>query len=130
MATEERPRRSEYRAFLLMLKIIPMLLALCTGVSTLLNCFGIDLEAFSYIGGVSLLTLAFLYIAAACFRFCAYHRMFLHYVLVVNMVNIYDTYVGLPVSNTVFVGIQVSLICLLLFIVLCLYLRRKLCFRH
>ena len=83
----------------LVLKFIPMLLALISLINTILSCFGIDVPALSYIGGVSLLPLLFLYLSSYVFRFCSYHRIFLHYVAVTEMINIIDYYWGFPISD-------------------------------
>ena len=34
----------------------------------------------SYVGGISVISLIFLYLTSYMFRFCKYHRMFLHYI--------------------------------------------------
>lgn len=81
------------------LKIIPMLLALTTLLNQILSYFGIDLEVLGYIGGVSLLPIIFLYLASYCFHFCNYHRMFLHYVVVCDILTLIDYYIGIPISS-------------------------------
>ena len=51
----------------------------------------------SYIGGISVIPLVFLYLASYMFRFCEYHRMFLHYIVFTWIINITDDYVGIPI---------------------------------
>ena len=110
-----------YKSMLFVLKIIPMLLALCDILNTLLYILGINLEVFSYIGGISVLTLIFLYLASYVFRFCSYHRMFLHYVTANNIISTIDYYyeIGLPYT------IYLITIGILLFGVLYGYLKEK-----
>ena len=81
-----------YKLTIYLLKIIPMCIAGCDILNTLFCFYGIDLPIFSYIGGISFLTLVFLYMASYVFRFCFYHRMFLHYVAINNIINIIDFY--------------------------------------
>lgn len=88
-----------YKIELYVLKIIPMLLALCSFLNTTLFYFGINLPILTYIGGVSFLTLGFLYLSSYVFKFCGYHRMFLHYILVVNIISYIDMEFGIEVSN-------------------------------
>lgn len=88
-----------YKTELYVLKIIPMLLALCSFLNTTLFYFGINLPILTYIGGVSFLTLGFLYLSSYVFKFCGYHRMFLHYILVVNIISYIDMEFGIEVSN-------------------------------
>ena len=88
-----------YKIELYLLKIIPMLLALCSFLNTILFYFGINLTILTYLGGVSFLTLGFLYISSYAFRFCSYHRIFLHYILIVNIISYIDMEFNIPISN-------------------------------
>lgn len=100
------------------IRVIPMLLALTAVLNTTLSYFDIVAPILSYIGGVSILPLAFLYLASYAFKFCAYHRMFLHYVTVNWALNIYDYYIGIPVSNKEVIMIYCILICIFMFLIL------------
>lgn len=91
--------RDLHRLLLFSLKVIPMLLALVSLLNTILSYMDIDVPLLSYIGGISLLPLLFLYLSSYAFRFCNYHRMFLHYVSVNWILNIYDYYIGIPLSD-------------------------------
>ena len=53
----------------------------------------------NYIGSISLLPILYLYFASYTFKLCEYYRMFLHYTIVINIINIYDYHIGLPVSD-------------------------------
>ena len=105
------------------LKIIPMLLALTTLLNQILSYFGIDLEVLGYLGGISLLPMIFLYLASYCFQFCNYHRMFLHYVVVCDILTLIDYYIGIPVSALLMLLIYLSIAGIALFIIL--YLHQK-----
>ena len=94
-----------YRIEVYMLKIIPMILSGVMLLNTILSFFYIETPILSYIGGVSLLPLIFLYISSYAFKFCLYHRLFLHYISLNWILNIIDYYIGIPVSNkTLFLG--------------------------
>ena len=126
MAKEERLRSKHlYKAVILVLKVIPMMLALFDIANTTCGFLGVECHWLSYFGGVSLLTLAFLYLASYVFRFCAYHRMFLHYILVTNTLSIIDYEFGLPLSDINLFRLHVILIGLLLFFVLYLHQHEK-----
>ena len=59
-----------YKLEIVLLKVIPMLLAGIYLSNTILSyVFNIDLIALSYIGGVSLLPLVFLYLSSYAFKF-------------------------------------------------------------
>ena len=107
-----------YKVTLGLLKIIPMLLATCDALNTLTCLLGYDLVILSFIGGVSFLTLAFLYLVSYVFRFCIYHRMFLHYILVNNIISTLEFTVGLPVSFLGLCCIFSINFCVFLFLIL------------
>lgn len=88
-----------YKIELYLLKIIPMLLALCSFLNTILFYFGVNLTILTYLGGVSFLTLGFLYVSSYAFQFCGYHRMFLHYILIVNIISYIDMEFNIPLSD-------------------------------
>lgn len=118
-----------YKITLIALKVIPMLLALCTAVNTIFALTDVNNAILSYIGGISLLPLLFLYLTSYVFRFCEYHRMFLHYILVTNIVNIYDFYIGIPLSDKGMIELYAVVACMFLFVILYLYRKEKCCKR-
>lgn len=123
MAVGEKLRNEQYKFFLVVLKTIPMLLAICHILNVMLAYFEIDLVFLSYIGSVSLLPMAFLYMASYVFRFCFYHRMFLHYIVMNNGLTIYDYYIGLPITDSLLFGLHIGIIGLFLFIILYRYVK-------
>lgn len=98
-----------------------MLIAGVYLLNTVLSYIGIDAPILSLIGGVSVLPVLFLYRASYSLGFCEYHRMFLHYVVISDIVAYYDMYVGIPVSDRTLFSINMVLAGLCLFVVL--YLR-------
>lgn len=100
-----------------------MLLALIAFLNTVLSYFDIDLVIWSYIGSVSLLPLIFLYMSSYVFKFCEYHRMFLHYVVVTNVLNVYDYYVGIPISDRELLVLHMIVAGISLFVILYLYVK-------
>lgn len=81
-----------YKICLIMIKAIPMCIAFVYLLNTLLSYFDIDLPILSTIGGTSILTLLLLYVLSITFKFCLYHRMFLHYILIEDIINYIDYY--------------------------------------
>lgn len=59
-----------------------MLLAFITLLNSILFYFNIDLVILSYIEEVSLITILFIYVTSYTFKFCEYHRIFLHYIVI------------------------------------------------
>lgn len=124
-AEKLRKDRILYRYELGLLKILPILIALICFINTLLSLFHIDLPVLSYLGGVSFIPLIFMYLSSYVFKFCEYHRMFLHYVVLDNILSIVDLYVGIPVIARIIVLIHIILFGICLFVILYLYLKSR-----
>lgn len=101
------------------------MLAILAILNTTLSYFYIDLPILSYIGGVSVLSLVFFYLASYVFKFCEYHRMFLHYITLNWVLNIIDYYWGIPISDKGMFLIYMMITGIFLFIILYLYLKTK-----
>ena len=120
---EEKLNKPLYKIELLLIKLIPILLALLTLLNVVLSYLNIDVELLSAIGGMSLLPWLFFYVSSFAFRFCIYHRMFLHYALVNNIISTLEFTVGLPVSFLGLCCIFSINFCVFLFLIL--YYRKK-----
>lgn len=112
------------------LKVIPMLLAVTTLLNQTLSFFNIDWEILGFLGGVSLLPMVFLYLASYCFKFCSYHRMFLHYVVVCDVITLYDYYVGIPISAVSLFLMNLIIAGITLFVVLYLHQKHVKCIKR
>lgn len=123
MAVEESLNKSLYKMELYLIKIIPMLFAGLSLLNTILSYFYIDIPLISYIGSVSILTLMFMYLSSYVFKFCIYHRMFIHYTSLNWVLNIIDYYIGIPLSNRGLFIFYMSLTGIFLFLIL--YLRNE-----
>ena len=129
VVAEKFPERRVYKLLIGTLKIIPMVLAITTMTGTLFSFFNINPSVLSFMGSVSLFPLIFLYLASYAFRFCIYHRMFLHYIVANNILVYADYFFGIPVSNISLFMIHSVIIGLFLFLVLYFYKREKCCRR-
>lgn len=120
---EESLNKSIYRIGLYLLKILPMLMAFLYLLNTVLSYFKIDYDAISYLAGVGIIPLIFLYVASYMFRFCSYHRMFLHYIVVNDIVCWVDYNYTLPVSDRGYLLLHFIIAGIFLFLVL--YLKKR-----
>lgn len=114
-----------YKIEILLLKTIPVLMAICSALNSILSYFDIEVVIWNYIGGVSLLPLIFLYLSSYVFKFCEYHRMFLHYLLITDIINVYDYHVGFPLDDLEYLCLHMIVTVISLFIILYLYMNRK-----
>ena len=123
MVVVEKSKRSEYKLLIIALKFIPILTALCYMSSTIFNYFGYNIEPLSNIGGMSLLTWLFIYLASIVFNFCSYHRVFLWYIFIDDIFNIIDYYITIPISTDNILMLHNIFIGITLFTVLILYVK-------
>lgn len=79
------------------LKLIPMLLAGLQGLNTIISYFGIHIKAFAHCFVFCLI--GFVYVASYLLKFCEYHRMFLHYIVIIYIINCIDYYIGIPIDD-------------------------------
>lgn len=100
-----------------------MLLALIALLNSILSYIGIDITVLSYIGGTSLLPIIFLYLTSYVFNFCIYHRMFLHYIVITDCINIYDYYIGIPLKDLQMLCLYMIVTGIFLFLILYLYVK-------
>ena len=125
MGVEENSLKSKhlYKVELYLLKIMPILLAAIYLINTVLSYYDIIVPALTYIGGLSFIPLVFMYISSYVFKFCSYHRMFLHYIVVNDSINLIDYYYTIPISDWKLFIIQMSIAGIALFIILYLYVK-------
>lgn len=124
MVREEKCVRSKslHKLLIIVIKYIPMTISMFYILNTILCWLGIDAPVLSNIAGVSLFTWLFIYLSSVIFQFCIYHKMFLYYILIEDLLNIYDFYFGIPISNVKILEIHSVLIGILLFSILFVYL--------
>ena len=125
MGAEENSLRNKslYKIELYLLKVMPMLLGTIYLVNTVLSYYDIIIPVLSYIGGLSFIPLVFMYVSSYVFRFCSYHRMFLHYIVVNDSINLIDYYYTLPISDWEFLILHMSVAGIILFTILYLYVK-------
>lgn len=107
-----------YKLFLGFLKVIPMIMAGLFLLNTVLSYFDIDYSIISYLAGIGLIPWLFIMLASYTLKFCEYHRMFLWYILVNNIMCWIDANYGLPVSDRGYLILHFILAGFFLFLVL------------
>lgn len=123
MVKEESLVKSLHKIFLLILKVIPLVNALGCLLNTLFAYYNIETPWISFTTGMSLTTWLFIYLATFVFKFCIYHRMFLYYIAVVDIIDTIDYYIGIPLSDYNFLVLHIIITGITLFIILYLYVK-------
>lgn len=108
------------RTFIILTKVLPISIAFIHLINIILSYFYCSDIPLNYIGGISLLPILYLYVASYVFKLCNYYRMFLHYSVIVDLINVYDYYVGLPLDdlNLFMILMTISIITMLIVIYL------------
>ena len=87
------------KLFVLVSKVLPMVLALCHLTNCAFGYFDLNNIILGYISGISILTVGYLYLISYLIKLCGYYRMFLHYCIIIDIINIYDYYIGIPLND-------------------------------
>lgn len=119
MATVEKHlNKVVIRRFILLTKVLPIIIAIIHLANTIISFFHGNDIPLNYIGGVSLLPLIYLYIASYTFQLCEYYRMFLHYSVIINLINIYDYYFNIPVDDITYFLIIIGITIITMLVVI------------
>lgn len=122
---EEKLSKKMIKNFVLATKVLPMIIAAIYFLNSTISFFyGNDIPL-NYLGGVSLLPVLYLYLASYTFKLCEYYRMYLHYIIVINIINIYDYYIGIPIDDISMYLLCVLLTTITMFIIIYLKFFRK-----
>lgn len=114
-----------YKLELIYVKYSPMLIALGLLLNSILCYFHIYTLYYigGYLFGVSLLTIGHMYNSSKVYKFCKYHRMFIHYIVINNILNAIDYHFRLPLSSECLVCLHIFIAGIFLFLVLYYYLK-------
>lgn len=117
---------SLHKLLLVLVKYIPILIALCYMLNTIAAyMIGTTIEPLSNIAGMPLMTWIFTYVSSWVFYFCLYHRLFLYYILMDDVVNITDYYWVIPLSTDRLIMAHAILVGMLIFIMALIHVRNN-----
>lgn len=118
-------RRSLHKTSLYVLKIIPILLAVLSFITIILDSFGFPLAStvINYI--IFFIVYILLYLYSYVFDFCSYHRMFLHYIVITNIIKVFDYYHPLPLCDFKMLQLYSAITVISLFIILYKYVKNN-----
>lgn len=112
-----------YKLELLCVKYVPIIIAAIVLLNAILARFDLYIDELNYIAGTNFLTLIPMYISSIVYKFCKYHRMFIHYILTHKIVATIDMYIGIPLEDGML--LLLYLIIAGIFAFLALYLHQK-----
>ena len=116
-----------YKITLYVLKVLPMIMAFSYLIMFVLANTVESFVIIPHIMGTVIAPLAFVYLTSYVFRFCAFHRLFIHYYAFVELLNVTDYYVKIPISDAAitFIHDSVTIIFLILAVVMYIYKYKK-----
>ena len=112
-----------FKAFLLIVRSAPAIIAMAYGLRTILAWFGIEFSILSHLFGLSLFPWLLCYIAARAFRYCTYHRALLWYVMADNVINVSDYYIHFPVNDIFMLSVNTIIFCIGVFAALFIHMK-------
>ena len=112
-----------YKINILILKILPLILALFYFLWNVLYALGVSIKLFSYLGSLSIIPAIFILISSKTFEFCVTHRIPIYFILTVNLINYVLSLVMFSISVKWYLTILSSV--LLLFILLIIVFKYK-----
>ena len=118
--------KTMYKASLVLLKVLPMMMAFCYLMITVCAHFQVPYQLpFHYL--LMLLPLIFIYLTSYIFKFCNYHRMFIHYVAFVELLNLTDYYFRIPISNSAICILHYGVSAIFIIVAYCMYIKKYNC---
>ena len=127
--TNETSLRSKalYKVTLYVLKMLPMIMAFSYLIMFVLANTIESFVIVPHIIGTVIAPLAFVYLTSYVFRFCAFHRLFIHYYAFVELLNVTDYYIRIPISDAAitFIHDSVTIVFLILAVIMYIYKYKK-----
>lgn len=114
-------RSKLYKAEIALIKALPFLLAVLYLIATILDYYMMSSTIINYIAlGI---VYVFIYISSYVFKFCEYRRMPIHYIVLINLLSIYDVYIGIPLDTFRLMQMYAIITCLFIFLTVYLYVK-------
>lgn len=93
---EEKLSIKLVKIFRIYLKVLPIILAITSFANCILAYLGFQFKIYAHI--FFFLIISFIYVASYVLKFCEYHRISLHYIVLIYIINCYDYYIGIPID--------------------------------
>ena len=120
-----------YKVDLFLLKILPVIMVISHIIASYGAIFkvvsgaAIIIQIVSHYLGLVIAPIAFMYISSHVFQFCNYHRMFIHYIAVIELMNVTNWYFKIPITNELYNGIQVTITITFAILALIMYIKKR-----
>ena len=122
--------KSMYKATLYTLKILPMVMAFSYLMITVCAHLQVPWQLPFHYLGLAVAPLVFMYLTSYVFKFCNYHRIFIHYIAFVELLNLTDWYFGIPISNSAICILHYGVTAIFIIVAYCMYIKKYNCKKH
>ena len=120
-----------YKINLFLLKLLPVIM--CSGLIIasygatfqISEGFVIVLQIVSHYIGLVMAPIGFMYISSYIFKFCNYHRMFIHYIAIIEFMNVTNWYFKIPISNELYNRIQITITITFFIVIVIMYIKKR-----
>lgn len=111
-----------YKVTLITLKLLPMIMAFSYLIMFVLANTVEEYVIIPHIIGTVIAPLAFVYLASYVFKFCTFHRIFIHYYAFIELLNVTDYYIRIPISDEAITLLHDSVTVIFLISVVSIYI--------
>lgn len=111
-----------YKITLIVLKLLPMIMAFSYLIMFVLANTIEDYVIVPHIIGTVIAPLTFIYLASYVFKFCTFHRIFIHYYAFIELLNVTDYYIRIPISDEAIALLHDSVTVIFLISVVTIYI--------
>lgn len=83
------------------------------------------LQVIIHLIGLVIAPISFMYISSYVFQFCNYHRMFIHYITLSELIDVIDYYFNIPLSDIIMSKIRLIVGIVFLIIAIIMYIKKR-----
>ena len=116
-------RKLMYKLELVSVKYTPIIVAFSILIGLIFSYLEIAMPLMDTLFGASIVATIPMYISSYTYKFCSYHRMFIHYIVLVHLIDTCDILIGIPLDD--FNLLILYLIITGIFLLLILYYHQK-----
>lgn len=95
--SKENINKNLYKLTIITLKFLPIVMASAFMISDIIHITIVQIIC--HIIGLNVAQFLFIYLTSYAFKFCNYHRIFIHYLVLIETINVIDWYIDIPISD-------------------------------
>lgn len=117
--------RRQHQITMLVFKWLPAVMAFSYIMNVYCAFIGTWFQMVTHFVGLALTPLIFYYIASYVFHFCWYHRLFIHFIAIEELINLTDWYFHIPISNEAICYVHFTIMAIFLMIAIVTFMVKR-----